>query len=66
MLVRRGRNLKASLAEHAENDKIFCIRDERTPRNDFTIAYNGKLYQIKDAVKPKRSPWKNEWMDLRT
>jgi hypothetical protein len=32
-------------------DKIFCIRDERTLRNDFTIAYNGKLYQIKDAVK---------------
>ena len=35
-------------------DKIFCIRDERTLRNDFTITYNGKLYQIKDAVKTQK------------
>ena len=34
--------------------KIFCIREERTLRNDFTIAYNGKLYQIKDAVKAQK------------
>jgi hypothetical protein len=34
--------------------RIFCIRDERTLRNDFTIAYNGKLYQIKDAVKTQK------------
>jgi DNA-binding Lrp family transcriptional regulator len=37
-----------------ELDKIFCIREERTVRNDFTIAYNGKLYQIKDAIKTKK------------
>jgi hypothetical protein len=37
-----------------ELNKIFCIRDERTLRNDFTIAYNGKLYQIKDAVKTQK------------
>jgi hypothetical protein len=37
-----------------ELDKIFCIREERTLRNDFTIAYNGKLYQIKDAVKTQK------------
>ena len=35
-------------------DRIFCIRDERTLRNDFTIAYNGKLYQIKDAIKAQK------------
>jgi len=35
-------------------DKIFCIRDERTLQNDFTIAYNGKLYQIKDTVKTRK------------
>jgi hypothetical protein len=34
--------------------KIFCIREERTLRNDFTIAYNGKLYQIKDAIKAQK------------
>jgi len=37
-----------------ELDKIFCIREERTLRNDFTISYNGKLYQIKDAVKAQK------------
>ncbi len=37
-----------------ELDKIFCIRENRTLRNDFTIAYNGKLYQIKDAVKAQK------------
>lgn len=37
-----------------ELDKIFCIREERTLQNDFTIAYNGKLYQIKDAVKTQK------------
>ena len=37
-----------------ELDKIFCIREERTVRNDFTIAYNGKLYQLKDATKTRK------------
>lgn len=37
-----------------ELDKIFCIREERTLRNDFTIAYNGILYQIKNAVKTQK------------
>ena len=37
-----------------ELNKIFCIREERTLQNDFTIAYNGKLYQIKDAVKTRK------------
>ena len=37
-----------------ELDRIFCIREERTLRNDFTIAYNGKLYQIKDAIRTKK------------
>jgi len=37
-----------------ELNKILCIRDERTVRNDFTIAHNSKLYQIKDAVKTQK------------
>jgi len=37
-----------------ELNKIFCIREERTLQNDFTIAYNSKLYQIKDAVKTRK------------
>ena len=30
--------------------KILCIRTMRTPRNDFTIVHNGKLYQIEQPV----------------
>ncbi len=37
-----------------ELERVFCIREERTLRNDFTIAYNGKLYQIKDSVKTQK------------
>ena len=35
-------------------DKILCIREERTVRNDFTISYNGRLYQIKDPIKAQK------------
>jgi len=35
-------------------DTVLCIRTERTLRNDFTIAHNGKLYQIQEVVKSKK------------
>jgi len=35
-------------------DTILCIKTERTLRNDFTIAHNGKLYQIQEAVRSKK------------
>lgn len=35
-------------------DKILCIRTERTLRNDFTIAHDGKLYQIQEPIKSKK------------
>ena len=35
-------------------DSIFCIKTERTLRNDFTISYNNQLYQIEDATKAKK------------
>lgn len=31
-------------------DGILCIKTERTLRNDFTIAHNGRLYQIMDKT----------------
>jgi len=33
---------------------ILCIKTERTLRNDFTVAHNHKLYQIKDATKASK------------
>ena len=42
-------------ALHArELDRIFCIREERTVKNDFTIAYNGKLYQIEQMTRARK------------
>lgn len=42
-------------ALHArELDRIFCIREERTIKNDFTIAYNGTLYQIEQITRAKK------------
>ena len=35
-------------------DQILCIKTERTLRNDSTIAYNGKLYQLQEAVTSKK------------
>ncbi len=42
-------------ALHArELDRILCIKEERTVKNDFTIAYNGKLYQIEQRTRAKK------------
>jgi hypothetical protein len=35
-------------------DGILCIKAERVLRNDFTVAYNGKLYQIEEATRTKK------------
>lgn len=35
-------------------DKYLCIKTQRTVRNDRTIAYEGKLYQIRKAVVSKK------------
>ncbi len=35
-------------------DQILSIKDGRVLRNDHTIAYNGKLYQIEDEIKADR------------
>ncbi len=33
---------------------ILCVKTERVLRNDFTVAYNGKLYQIEDNLRAAR------------
>ena len=35
-------------------DTVLCIKTERTLKNDHTIQYNGKLYQIDDGIRAKR------------
>jgi transposase len=34
-------------------DKILCIKTKRVLRNDFTVAHNGKLYQVEDNLSTK-------------
>lgn len=37
-----------------ELDRILSIKEERTVRNDFTIAYDCKLYQIEEATRAQK------------
>jgi transposase len=37
-----------------ELDRILCIKEERTVKNDFTIAHNGKFYQIEQATRAEK------------
>lgn len=42
-------------ALHArELDRILCIKEERTVKNDFTIAHNGMLYQIEEPTRAQK------------
>lgn len=37
-----------------ELDKILCIQEERTVRNDFTVIHNSRLYQIEKPTRAKK------------
>ena len=55
---RKEARLEADLHRPAlhtrELDRIFCIKEERTVKNDFTIAYDCKLYQIEQMTRAKK------------
>jgi transposase len=44
-------NLHRKVPKGLKLDSILCRKTERTLRNDFTVSYKGKLYQIKDSTK---------------
>lgn len=37
-----------------ELDRILCIKEERTVRNDFTVLHKGTLYQIEEATRAQK------------
>ena len=37
-----------------ELDRILCVKEERTVKNDFTIVHNNTLYQIEQATRAKK------------
>ena len=47
-------NLHRLLPKGFNLDSVLCIKTERTLRNDFTVAHNGKLYQIEDKTRAAR------------
>ena len=47
-------NLHRSLPKGLNLDAFLCIKTERTLRNDFTVAHNKKLYQIKDRTRASK------------
>ncbi len=42
------------LPRHLDLSKYLCVKTVRTVRNDNTIAYNGKLYQIEENAGAKK------------
>jgi hypothetical protein len=44
-------DLHRSLSRGLNLDNILCVKVGRVLRNDFTVAYNKKLYQIEDPVR---------------
>lgn len=44
-------DLHRCLTEGVDLDRIFAIRTVRALRNDFTVAHNCKLYQVRDNIR---------------
>lgn len=47
-------DLHREISKDIKLDNILCLKTERVVRNDSTIAYNSKLYQLKDKVKTSK------------
>jgi hypothetical protein len=47
-------NVHLKLPRGFDLDEYLCVKNERTIRNDNTIAYKGKLYQVEGIVRTKK------------
>ncbi len=47
-------DLHRPVSRGVDLDAILCRKTERTLRNDFTVAHDRKLYQVKDKVRGKK------------
>ena len=47
-------DLHRPIAKDIDLNAVFCVKTVRVLRNDFTVAYNGKLYQIEDNVNAEK------------
>ncbi len=54
VLPRESPDLHRALPKDLKLDSIFCFKTESTLRNDFTVAYKRKLYQIEGKTQASR------------
>ena len=54
VIATREGNLHRLLPKDIDFNSVLCIKTERTLRNDFTISYKSKLYQVLDKINCKR------------
>jgi hypothetical protein len=47
-------DLHHPLVKGIDLDGIFAVRTERTLRNDFTVAHDGKLYQVEENIRSEK------------
>ena len=49
-----GANLHRPIPVGLNLDDILCIKTQRALRNDFTVAHDGRLYQVHDRIRATR------------
>jgi len=54
VLPREKLDFHSPLPKGINLDRIFCIKEQRVLRNDFTVSYEGKLYQVYDKIKAEK------------
>ena len=47
-------DLHRTVRKGVDLDAVFCVKVIRVLRNDFTVAHNGKLYQVEDNPNAKK------------
>jgi hypothetical protein len=53
-VIAKGKaDLHRPIPKHLNLDRIFCIKNKACLRNDFTIQYRNKFYQILDTTRAK-------------
>lgn len=62
MAAENGTDLHRQLPKDIDLRKILCIKERRSVKNDFTINFRGKLYQIQDTIK-SRTATVEVWLD---
>jgi len=50
----KGVDLHRPLPKSIDLDRVLCVKTGRVLRNDFTVAYNNKLYQVEDNVRDRK------------